>query len=258
MLLKYLVTSESRRALLRLLWGEDLLAGSVSDLAKAAGVSFAAAYRELEAMRDAGLARSERVGSRVLYRALVHGEGAELLRRLVRESSGPPAPDSDVVRGWLAAVGAPLSAPTPARSMPSLEDVVVAGLQLAHQDAGVARVFPVLLWRNRGRLDIAKLRRLATRRNERHALGYFLELTRRLGRDRRLGLAAAGLRDRRRKSLRLFFSNVKGRAARADAAANTPPLAKKWGFLMNMDAEAFASEFARHVSLDARTHRPTS
>ena len=51
MLLPYLVTSRARRDLLRLLWAERA-EGNVSELARMARVSFAAAHRELEAMRE--------------------------------------------------------------------------------------------------------------------------------------------------------------------------------------------------------------
>ncbi len=57
MVLDYLVTSRSRRQLLRALWARGA-SGSVSELARASGVSFAAAHRELEAMRAADLVRS--------------------------------------------------------------------------------------------------------------------------------------------------------------------------------------------------------
>jgi predicted transcriptional regulator len=67
-MLDYLVTSRARRELLRRLWlDED--SGSVSALARASGVSFSAAHRELEAMKAAGLAVAERRGVALEYRA---------------------------------------------------------------------------------------------------------------------------------------------------------------------------------------------
>jgi len=92
-----------------------------------------------------------------------------------------------------------------------------------------------------------KLRGSAMQRNEGPTLGYFLELTGQLGGDRRLGAAAKPLRDLRRTGTRLFFSNANGRMALAAAKAKTPKLAKKWGYLMNMELEAFASAFAKHA-----------
>jgi DNA-binding transcriptional ArsR family regulator len=253
MLLGYLVTSDSRRELLRLLWSEDRAGGSVSELARRADLSFGAAHRELEAMRTAGLATSERVGSMVVYKAAANHEHGELLRRLVKESKVSSTTEgSDAandVRGWLVAAGAPFWAESSKQPAPPLEDVVVAGLQLAHHDASVARVLPVVLWKNKRDLDLPKLLAAATRRNEGATLGYFLDLTAHLGGDRSLAAAAKPLRDLRRTRARLFFANTKGRMAVAAAKAKTPRLARKWGYLMNMELEAFASAFAKHASV---------
>jgi predicted transcriptional regulator len=95
-MLEYLVTSRVRRELLRCLWVDEE-SGSVSALARGSGVSFAAAHRELEAMKAAGLALVERRGAALEYRAdrrhpqarvlialLAHGRG----RRPSRETGG--------------------------------------------------------------------------------------------------------------------------------------------------------------------------
>jgi DNA-binding transcriptional ArsR family regulator len=81
-LLSYLVTSRTRRELLLLLW-HDRAEGSVSALARRGRVSFAAAYRELGAMRTAGLARSRREGAATVYRANADSPHAGILRRLL-------------------------------------------------------------------------------------------------------------------------------------------------------------------------------
>jgi hypothetical protein len=250
MFLSYLVTSRARRYLLRLLWA-DGAEGSVSDLARRARVSFAAAHRELGAMREEGLARAERVGAALVYRANPGYREASLVRRLLKEGSAestpPPAPDGQRVRGWLAAAGAPLLVSRLVRDPgPRLEEVLAEGLALSHRDATVARVLPLVLWRHRDRLDHGSLVRAATRRNERQALGFFLELTGRLGGDSRLASLSEGLRDRRRSRTRPFFAGRQGRMALVLARKKTPPLARQWGYLMNMGMDSFASAFAKH------------
>jgi hypothetical protein len=184
MLLSYLVTSRARRDLLHQLWVARAV-GSVSDLARRAGVSFATAHKELESMRAEGLATSERAGRTLLYRANRKHPQSALLRRLLNEGAAtgrtvPPA-GAEQVRGWLAAVGAPLlvAEAVPDRP-PGLEEVVAQGLALSHDDATVARVLPVVLWTQRDRLDASRLVREATRVDERQTLGFFLELTGRL------------------------------------------------------------------------------
>jgi hypothetical protein len=233
------------------LW-EEGVGGSVSELARKAGVSFAAAHRELAAMRVEGLAKSERAGTALVHRANFAYREAGLVGRLFKDqgasSTPPPAAGGERVRGWLAAAGAPLVVSRPARGRtPPLEEVLANALGLSHQDAAVARVLPLVLWRHRERLDHGRLARAATRRNERQALGFFLELTGLLGGDPRLASLSAPLQDHRRTRPRPFFTRAQGRMARALAEKRTPALARRWGYLMNMDLDSFGSAFRKHV-----------
>ncbi len=95
-MLRYLITSHVRRELLVLLWGERAT-GSVSTLARQAGVSFSAAHRELEAMRAAGLAMSERTGNRVSYAADDAHPHRELLEQLLASEDRTVASSHDQV-----------------------------------------------------------------------------------------------------------------------------------------------------------------
>lgn len=249
MLLRYSVTSRVRRELLRLLWAEGAK-GSVSELARAARVSFAAAHRELDAMQAEGLAVSERAGNRLVYRTNPAHPRASLIRSLVQTIEHEPVArgtqaQDERVRSWLRAAGAPIGASEPDR-LPTLEQLVAAGVALAHRDATVALVLPVVLWRQRDYLDYDRLANEATRLNERHALGFYLELTGQLGGDRRLVSAARPLRDKRCTRPRLFFAKPHGRYALVAAGRNTPPVARKWGYRMNMPLDSFASAFSKH------------
>jgi hypothetical protein len=214
-------------------------------------VSFASAHRELAAMRWEGLASAERSGTALLYRAERRYLQADLVRRLLKEqgvrSSSRPLADGDTVRARLAAAGAPLLASRhPRGRVPPLEEVLAQAVALSHEDATVARVLPLVLWRHRDRLDHGRLVRAATRRNERQALGFFLELTGLLAEDPRLASFSEPLRDRRRTRPRPFFARAQGRMALALARKRTPALARKWGYLMNMDLESFAAAFGKH------------
>jgi hypothetical protein len=151
------------------------------------------------------------------------------------------------LRERLAALGAPLAGPAPRNRRLPAEEVLADGLVLAHHSPTVARVLPVAFWRQRDNLDYDHLARAATQRDERQALGFFLELTGQLGGDRRLVRRAHGLRDRRRTALRPFFSAGRGSFARAAAQEKSPALARRWGFLMNMELESFATAFRKHV-----------
>ena len=245
-MLRYLVKGTTRRELLRLLWGlrEE---GSVSTLARRAGVSFSAAHRELEMMRSAGLAVSRRVGSEVQYRAASDHPYARLLAELASVPDHQDRPAGEVrdaeVRSWLAEAGAPLGAPPPTTPAPSLEEVLAEAVVLSHRDSTVARVLPAVLWKRRQDVDLDRLALEATRRDERQALGYLLELAGRLGGDTRLVETAQGLNDGRRRKARLYFAGAHGRYQLAATRRNTPPEALRWGYLMNVGLDSFKSTF---------------
>lgn len=245
-MLDYLVKGRVRRELFRLLWGMGA-AGNISDLARRARVTFSAAHKELEAMRSAGLARAERRGTELVYRAETEHPHAGLLRQLAKAPAGVQARGNDDhdddVRGWLAAAGAPLGSPGHKRPSPSLEEALGGGLALSHRDATVARVLPLVLWRQRGRLNLDRLVREASRRDERATLGCFLELAGRFGGDADLVRAALALRDRRRTGTRPFFTGPQGPHAAAVARRNTPKEALRWGYVMNMGLDSFKAIF---------------
>jgi DNA-binding transcriptional ArsR family regulator len=251
-MLNYLLRGQAHRAVFRLLWGNDAT-GNVSELARRAGVSFSAVHRELESMRKAGLAVCERLGGEVRYHAKADHPQATLLRQLgglpdqaVDTSTlglGQPNFD-DVVRSWLGSVGAPLGAPTPTTPVPQLEEVLAEAVKLSHRDSTVARTLPVTLWRRRSDYAMDRLVEEATRRDERQALGYFLELAGTLGGDATLVSQARRLRDRRRSKPRMFFEGrARGRYAAALTRKRTPKAALRWCYLMNMDLDSFRSQF---------------
>jgi DNA-binding transcriptional ArsR family regulator len=250
-MLRYLIKGTARRELFRLLWGRRE-EGSVSTLARLAGVSFSAAHRELEAMRSAGLAVSRRVGSEVQYHAASDHPRRDLLTELANVANGlrREAEESRdaVVRTWLAGVGAPLAAPPPSAPLPSLEEVLAEAVVLSHRDATVARVLPVVLWKRRHDVDLDRLVVESTRRDERHALGYFLELAGRLGGDPGLVESARSLNDGRRRRKRMFFAGPHGRYQLAATRRNTPPEALRWGYLMNMGMDSFKSTFDKFAA----------
>jgi hypothetical protein len=214
-------------------------------------VSFAAAHRELEAMKAAGLTVTEREGVATVYRANLDHPQADVLMSLLAAKAAGHGTEEQRLRGQLRDLGAPLAGPSPrGRGMPP-EEVLADALVLAHHSPTVARVLPVAFWRQRDKLDYSRLERAATLRDERQALGFYLELTGQLGGDRSLARRASGLRDRRRTALRPFFSSGRGSFARAAAQDKSPALARRWGFLMNMELESFAGAFRKHVSAAA-------
>jgi hypothetical protein len=168
----------------------------------------------------------------------------------VRERQHLPYTESvgeDLKRAWLAHYGAPLygESTLSGRAAPDLERLVVDALALSRRDPSVTRALPVLLWTRRRDLDMAKLRRLAQGKGRQRSLGFFLDLAARLSGDRRLRSAAAALRPPSPFPVTNFFTSHQGPLARALAVQNTPPVARSWGYRMNMGMDAFESMFAR-------------
>jgi hypothetical protein len=249
-MLYYLVTSKPRRRLLELLWlrGER---GSVSELARLAGVSFRSAHKELNEMLKAGLAARSCVGNATVFEATGDHPQARVLRELLRseqggESARPRKSQEDQeLRSWLKAWGAPLSARSRAGARPPLEKVLARAAGLARRDASVARSLPVCFWKNRSRLDLERLRGEAQREGEKQTLGFFLEMAGLLGNDPELRAWAEGFRDQRVRRDRYFFFDTRSALARQLARERTPVVAKKWHFLMNLSQETFASTFEK-------------
>ncbi len=241
-MLQYLVTSKVRRRLLSLLWGENKR-GSVAELADMAGVAFAGVHTELKAMQQAQLVVSHYDGGKAVYGANLEHPDAATLQALVASSARPAMPqypEDEAVRRKLAALGAPLRGVDP-RAVPHTDEMVtlLQGAQLARRDPVVARSLPLCFWKLRDSLDVKAFEDLTSRAEDKHALGFFLELTGVLGRDRRLVGLAESLRDRRVTALRDFFQTGRREGTRDFA------LATKWGFRMNMDMDSFQSLFAK-------------
>ncbi len=253
-MLSFLVTSRARRRLLVLLWDEGKR-GSAVDLAEAAGVGFASAYRELKAMVRHGLAVTTREAGRDVYRANQDHPEHDLLRRLARSSPAAPPPDdrsARQLRRALRDLGAPLPVEGGARATSeSVEMTLVAGVKLARRDPTVARVLPVCFWKQRDRLDPDRLADAVRVQGERQATGFVLALTAKLSGDRRFARWAPAFRDRRVTAVSDFFELPSSKAERGLAGRRTPALARAWGFRLNMDLATFASTFERFAPRSA-------
>ena len=245
-MLSYLVTSNARKALLFLLW-KDGVTGSVRELAKAAGVSYAAAHSELRAMQEHGLAMSRGDGAGVAFRANHSHPQADVLRLLLTSddalSPKDPGPAADTVLANLKRYGAPLQGAVDLSEEWTLEETLAQALVLSHENATVLRVLPVFVTMNARSLDFDALRSRASVLRQRRSLGFVLELAATLSGDQSMMTHADSLRDRRVKQDTPYFSGGRGRFAQELARKNTPGVAKKWHFVLNMPLESFRGPF---------------
>lgn len=241
-MLAYLVTSKVRRRLLFLLWAERTR-GSVAELAELAGAGFASVHGEVKEMQRVQLVMSQHEGGKEVYSANFDHPAAEALRALVtshEQRTVPQSEEDQTLKRKLVALGAPLRGVEPLAVEPSEQvATLVRGASLARRDAVVARSLPLCFWKLRASLDQKTLMELAPRAEDKHALGFLLEVTSELGGDRRLLGLAENLRDCRMTLVRDFFQSPGPRRA----AFRDFPLAVKWGFRMNMDLDSFRSLF---------------
>lgn len=81
-MLDFLVTCETRRRLLLLLWAEGV-EGSITDIARRSGVSYTRAWHELHAMRALDLVSTEQRGASLVFRANLSHPQSKALTLLV-------------------------------------------------------------------------------------------------------------------------------------------------------------------------------
>ncbi len=127
------------------------------------------------------------------------------------------------------------------------EEAIAEGVELARRDATVARALPVAIYRSRNDVDFGRLYREARRRTDPQAVGMFIDLTAALGSSPWLRRQAVQFRDRRRTRVQDFFLAATSPLQRALAERNTPQVARRWSFRMNLGLDAFESTFKRFV-----------
>ncbi len=237
-----LFPSRARRAVLLGLFGPRGNAATVSELARQAGLTPRAVAVEVRRLAGTGLVEVEAKGAADLVHPCRRHPAARALSRLMKQAasaSGVPLRDP---RPSLAAYGAPLAGPDPVPAM-SREEALVVGLLEARTDPTLLRVLPVMVLRNEGQFDWDDVRSRARRAKLKAELGMLLDLTAAVSGHAGLHEHTRGLADHRRRVPR----DVPEPASvfeRRLADKRTPPVARRWGFRMNM-SEASVREFVK-------------
>ncbi len=244
--------STSRRRLLMLLWGEGAR-GSVAQLAERADISFTSAHRELKAMRRHQLASYSRDEGRSVYWANEQHPHADVLRGLATMKPAPPRVDGDAaeVRARLKLLGAPLEVDAADTLPDGVETALIDGVLLSRRDPTAARVLPLCFWKARRQLDWRALLGKVKRAEDKHAVGFFVDVTGALAKNAEFTVWAEMFRDGRIRAQREFFESPATRGtARMDDGPGVSELAQKWGFRMSMNMASFESTFKKFVELD--------
>ena len=251
-LLEYLVPSRHRRALLGVLLTEKRPL-TVRQLAHRAGMPYSSAFREVAMLQKAGALTCERARDSWLCRWSAARGTTRALRELL--TGAQDRADEGTVFANLKRWKAPLLRTASSTRDMSLEETLARALALARHHSEVALVWPVAFARNSSRVNLADLEQLARRMGQKRALGFFLSLTGQLLHDPALSKRAKRLRDARAKRTRDFFTLPLGRRARKLAEENTPALAKRWLFRMNMPLQSFESMFRKFEGADENVPR---
>lgn len=220
-----------------------------------AGVGFATAYRELKVMGRYQLVASSREHGREVYAANADHPDADILRRLANskpDRQPPKDENAQELRRRLRSLGAPLAVEPAGGDVAAVEEVLVEGVKLARRDPALTRAMPVCFWTQRDHLDPDHLVAAARRAGEKQAVGFLLELTGLLAHDKRLSGWARGFKDHRIRAANDFFQLPPTENSRELAETRTPPVARKWGFRMNMDMDAFRSLFDKFAHVTAQ------
>ena len=240
-----LFQSVTRSAVLELLFLRGVV-GSVSELARRTGLSPRSVGNEVRHLLPTGLLLVDTVGGADVVRANEKHVGAQHLRGLLQTPGVRPPDLSEAkqARESLAAWGAPLAAVRHVRHYP-LNESLVRGLAEARTDATVLRVLPTVLARHVESVDWAGLREDARRRKLKAELGLLVELTAELLERPALSQQAAGLADKRRRTMR-YFPEAKNRYEAELAKARSPAVARRWGFWMNLSEDSFRATLEKH------------
>ncbi|HYO55945.1 hypothetical protein [Archangium sp.] len=151
---------------------------------------------------------------------------------------------SDSIHETLVAYGAPLVSWKPVRHM-SLEQALVHGLGLSHGHPALFRVLPLVLLRNAEALDWERLRALARDASVAAELGLMVELTAKAVGRPELMHGVSALRLPPDGALR-FFHEPRSEFGRELVRQRTPPVAKRWGFWLDMSEDSVRALVQKH------------
>lgn len=237
--LKELFGSETRVVLL-----QELMVNETKDSAlgfsRRVGRSYHPVARELDRFVRTGLVHKQRHGAAAVYGWSSTNRVCRVLRELLTQSSHPGVAAEEHVDAALSTLmehGAPLRRSKVGRRLP-LERALAVAARQSRQDGTVLRVLPLMLFRLHEKLDREKLWQECNRLDVEQTMGFLLDLAGRVTEAKQLREWAADFRDGRRHR-NLYFFTPKNRYEEELARRHTPPLARRWGFYMNVPESDF-------------------
>jgi hypothetical protein len=244
----FLFKNEAQKKLAFLIWGQGLEA-SVREFSLMSGLGYATAYEELHHMEQLGLVKKAHQGRSTLYSSTLSKEEQSVFKKLL-----PTAPEMSRKNKGFASMLLELGLPYVGNAdelgqepVADLEELVVRAVKKTKRSSALARALPVLLAKLLSSQDKHRLLYWAKKYGVKKELGFFVELTSCLSKDKQFKKLAHYFYDNRwAKDEFLFESekNQKGFQAQL-VTENTPELAKRWHLKMNMGLDSFESLFVK-------------
>jgi hypothetical protein len=244
----YFLKSNEHRTFLEL-----LVSGSTgyskTDLSKLSGLPYATTHAEVAKLESTGLLSKQTSNGRSTYQLSLTPDTKQALLLLFNLKGRDHDVNSEEnVRVSLQELGAPLvlDAQPSVRFVPlqSLEETLVRSAVHAKKDPSVARTLPLALFKNVENLDHELLKYWATNLKAKQELGMFLELSAELAKSPKLKKLSKLFKDKRVKEMKDFFE-TKSPLLRELSERNTPDVARRWKFRMNLSMDSFQSTFDR-------------
>lgn len=244
----YFLKSDEHRTFLELLVSGSE-AYSKTDLAKLSGLPYATAHAEVSKLESMSLLVKQTSGRNAKYRMVLSPEVRNAFLLVFNLKGRDPTVNSErALRASLQELGAPIVLdvlPT-VRHVPeqTLEEILARASVQAKKDPSVARTLPLALFKNFESVNQDLLKYWATRLNAKQELGMFLELSSALAHSPKLKRLSRKFKDERVKEMKDFFE-TSSPLMRKLAERNTPAVARRWKFRMNMSMDSFKSTFDR-------------
>ena len=241
----FLFKTNEHLRLAELLWAEGLTA-SVHELALMSGLPYATAHELLQKLEKMDLVQKTKKGRATLFSSKVSPDDLKHLQAVMGQRSLPnQRPLADFIEMDLPLVGE--FQELYQETAQSTEELLVKAVVLAKKSASLLRTLPLLVKRLGPTLNRHQLAYWSRRHQVDRELGFVLDLTADLSKEKRFGTLAKNFKDKRWSRLRPFFdsdSDLSGFQAKL-VERNTPELAKKWFLKMNMGLDSFRSHYLK-------------
>lgn len=243
-LASFLFKTDEQRRLTELLCVEGLTA-SVHELALMSGLPYATTHEVLHRMEEEGLVQKTKKGRATLFSSSLPTEQLKALKVLMGSTELKKQPLAAFEKMDLPLVG---DFPELQREKAkTFEELLVKAVFLAKRNSTLLRVLPLLVKRLGPNLNTHQLAYWSKRHHVDRELGFVLDLTAELSKEKRYAALAKKLRDKRWSKATAFLdseSKLSGFQAKL-VDENTPDLAKKWFLKMNMGLDSFRSHYLK-------------